>query len=104
MNLDTMTRDELLKLSKDVDKALDTLETRRKTEARKAAAAIAKEHGFDLGELLDTDSGSRKKGQKNPAKYRNPANSAQTWTGRGRQPGWIKDALGNGQSLDAFEI
>jgi DNA-binding protein H-NS len=27
-----------------------------------------------------------------------------TWTGRGRQPDWIKSALENGQSKDEFLI
>ena len=29
--------------------------------------------------------------------YRNPANSAETWSGRGKQPGWFKLALTRGQ-------
>jgi hypothetical protein len=32
-----------------------------------------------------------------PARYRNPANSAETWSGRGKQPGWFKLALTRGQ-------
>ena len=39
-----------------------------------------------------------------PAKYRNPANAAQTWTGRGRQPLWVAEAVGAGKSLDALLI
>jgi len=38
------------------------------------------------------------------ARYRNPADNAQTWTGRGRQPRWIADALASGRSLDEFKI
>ena len=47
---------------------------------------------------------TKKKGQKTPPKYRTPADASQTWTGRGRQPGWIKEALADNKSLDAFEI
>ncbi|WP_108485070.1 H-NS family nucleoid-associated regulatory protein [Oceaniglobus ichthyenteri] len=104
MNLDQLSRAELLKLRSDVDVALDNLEARRKTEARAAAEAIAKEHGFNLSELLSSDKSGKKKGQKNPPKYRNPADPSQTWTGRGRQPAWIKDALADNKSLDMFEI
>lgn len=28
-----------------------------------------------------------------PPKYRNPDNPAETWTGRGRQPKWVQEAL-----------
>ncbi|NCX71462.1 MAG: hypothetical protein EBW86_13010 [Rhodobacteraceae bacterium] len=37
-------------------------------------------------------------------KYKNPANSAQTWTGRGRQPVWVADALVGGKSLEDLLI
>jgi len=39
-----------------------------------------------------------------PPKYRHPENPEMTWTGRGRQPDWMKDALENGQSKDDFLI
>lgn len=34
------------------------------------------------------------------AKFRNPANPEQTWTGRGKKPGWIGDAT----DLTPFQI
>ncbi|WP_099827237.1 H-NS family nucleoid-associated regulatory protein [Oceaniglobus indicus] len=104
MDLDKLDRNELLKLRKDVDKALDSLEARRRADARKAAENVALEHGFDLSDLVGDDRKSRKPTQKNPPKYRNPEDPTQTWTGRGRQPGWVKKALENGQSLDDFKI
>ncbi|WP_392337429.1 H-NS family nucleoid-associated regulatory protein [Loktanella salsilacus] len=39
-----------------------------------------------------------------PPKYCHPENPEQTWTGRGRQPDWMKDALENGQSKEEFLI
>jgi len=36
--------------------------------------------------------------------YRNPSNSAETWTGRGRQPRWVRDALANGARLEDLVI
>jgi DNA-binding protein H-NS len=44
------------------------------------------------------------KGGKVPAKYRNPANAAEVWSGRGLRPGWVKAALGNGHALDDLRI
>jgi DNA-binding protein H-NS len=44
---------------------------------------------------------SRKSGQSNSAaQFRNPEDEAQTWTGRGRKPKWVLDALSNGKSMD----
>ena len=100
IKLDKMSREELEALSADVSKALASLETRRKAEARAAAEKAARDHGFSLDDIVGTD----KKSKKNPAKYRNTDDPRQTWTGRGRQPGWIKDALASGKSLDEFAI
>ncbi len=30
-------------------------------------------------------------------RYRNPANPSETWSGRGEQPGWFKQALASGR-------
>lgn len=38
------------------------------------------------------------------AKYRNPANEAQTWTGHGRKPGWVAEWLASGKALNELEI
>lgn len=100
-DLDQMSKKELEKLRADVDRALSTLESRKRSEARRAAEEAAKEHGFSLDDLVGATGSSR---TKNAAKYRNPENPKQTWTGRGRQPGWIKDGLSNGKSLEDFAI
>lgn len=100
MDLNSMSKDELEKLRADIDKALGSLEQRRKTEARKAAEDVARKHGFSLDDLL----GREKASKGSPAKYRNPANPRQSWSGRGRQPGWIKEGLASGKSLDDFAI
>jgi DNA-binding protein H-NS len=54
---------------------------------------------------------ARKFGQRSPSlvegrgpRYRNPENSAETWTGRGAMPGWVRGALDRGHSLEELEI
>jgi len=37
-------------------------------------------------------------------KYRNPADPAETWAGRGRQPRWVTEQLKSGKKLDDFRI
>jgi DNA-binding protein H-NS len=102
-DLNKMTRSDLQKLKKDVESALATLERRQKAEAKKAAEEIAKKHGFSLGELVGKERGKGKKSPA-PAKYRNPANPDQTWSGRGRQPGWIKVGMSKGKKMSDFAI
>jgi len=99
-DLETLSLDELKSLRKDVDIAIKSFEKRKKKEALVAAQKAAQEHGFSLDEILNGKSG----GSKGAPKYANPADSSQTWTGRGRQPQWIKDALGAGKSLDDMAI
>jgi DNA-binding protein H-NS len=100
IDLDTLSKDDLLALKADVEKALKTIDARRMSEAKKAAEAVAKEYGFALNELLPNGG----TGSKGVAKYRNPANPEQTWTGRGRKPTWVIEALQAGKSMDDMEI
>lgn len=44
-------------------------------------------------------SGRRKRSPGKP-KYRNPSNPEQTWTGRGKRPGWLKQA----DDIEVFRI
>lgn len=102
INLNTLSLAELKQLEKSVAKAITSFEDRRKAEARAAAEAVAKEHGFALGDLVDATS-SRKRGPSAP-KYRHPENPDITWSGRGRKPAWIVEGLDAGKSLEDFAI
>ena len=101
MELEKLSKDDLKKLQSDVDKALKSVESRRKDEARAAIEAVAKEHGFTVEELMQS---APRKSTKSAAKYRNPENPAQTWTGRGRKPGWILAAIDEDVELTTLEI
>ncbi len=103
IDLNSMSQKELLDLKKDVEKALVAAEDRSRREALAAAKKAANDFGFSLDELISPgDTG--KKRSKNPAKYRNPENPAQTWSGLGRKPQWIHDALEKGTDLKKLEI
>lgn len=41
---------------------------------------------------------------KSAAKYADPSNSKRTWTGRGHQPKWLKEAISGGKKLDDFLV
>ncbi|NNF24558.1 MAG: H-NS histone family protein [Rhodobacteraceae bacterium] len=105
-DLKSMTERELQKLRGDVDKALSRIQKTKVDDARKAAAAAAKKFGFSLDEIVGGQKPVRAKKPKTKSapKYRNPKDASQTWTGRGRQPGWIKDILKAGKSLDTVKI
>lgn len=102
-NIDSMSLAELQAYQKEVEAAIKGYEKKRRTDALAAVRAVAKEHGFSLEELM----GAKPAGKataKGVAKYANPADPSQTWSGRGRQPAWIKAALAAGKSLDTMAI
>lgn len=102
-NIDKMSLEELEAHRKEVDAAIKDYEKKRKAEALAAARATAREHGFALEDLIGGKS-APKSGSKGVAKYANPADPSQTWTGRGRQPNWVKEALAQGKSLESMAI
>lgn len=101
-NLADMSDAELIALRADIDKELARKAVQKKADAKRALELTAKEHGFTLQELL----ASKTAGGKAPsvAKFANPENPAQTWTGKGRQPTWYKDAIAAGKSADDMAV
>jgi DNA-binding protein H-NS len=105
MNIDTLTLPELKKLHKDVQRAIDSYEARQKATAVAELEALAKEHGFSLAELTGAAPAKAKTRAPAIAKYRNPMNPDETWSGRGRPPRWLSAALTSvGASLEDFAI
>ena len=104
IDLDALELNELKALRKKVEKAIDGFQMRKKQDALAAAEAAANEAGYSLSELLGTKLKTSGKGTINPPKYRHPENPQLTWTGRGRQPAWIKEAVEQGQDLETYLI
>jgi DNA-binding protein H-NS len=98
-DLEKLSLEELKALKKDVETAIRDFEKRKKKEALVAAQKAVQEFGFSLDEIMDGKSPT-----KGVPKYANPADPSQTWTGRGRQPNWVKAHLQAGKSLDDLAI
>lgn len=101
--LGDLTLSELKKLQRDVGKAIADFDGRKRSEALAAAEAAVKDLGFSLSELMGSTKAKSGK-VPSPAKYKHPENPALTWTGRGRKPGWIKEAEEDGIPLENFLI
>lgn len=102
IDLDSFELKDLKDLQTRVARAITTFEERKKRLARAELEERARELGFSFAELSDL-SVPRKRSAAAP-KYANPANPSQTWTGRGRKPGWFVEALENGKSATDLEI
>lgn len=48
--------------------------------------------------------GAASSGVKGQPLYRNPEDASKTWTGRGRQPGWVENHLEKGGKLEDLRI
>lgn len=99
-NLEALSVKELKKLQKDTERAIASFEDRKRADALAELEAVAQSHGFKLADLV----GGKKAKVAAPAKYKHPENPSLTWSGRGRQPNWIKDGLASGKSLGDFAI
>ena len=101
-DLSKMSIDELKALKKDVESAIDGFAERKRVEAYKAIQEVAKKHGMSVDEIVGGKSVKRR--AKSVAKYANPENASQTWSGRGRQPAWFKAAMAAGKDPEAMQI
>jgi DNA-binding protein H-NS len=117
----TTVEAQLLRLRKqraEIEKKEKALLNRSNERALAKIVKIAKDSGVGAAEIAAALKGasagktkSRRaakatrstKGTKVAPKFRNPANSAQTWTGRGKMPLWVK-ALSDAGTLDSARI
>lgn len=102
IDLNSYSLAELKKLQRDVAKAIDSFEERERRAALAEVEEVARQRGFSLAQLLGE--GTVKPRKTIAPKYANPADPSQTWTGRGRKPSWVIEALDAGKSLDDLAI
>ena len=102
INLNTLSLNELKDLQSQVAKALAGFEDRKKKEALAELEEKAREMGFSLAEL--TGAIVVRKRAPAVAKYANPANSSDTWSGRGRKPRWFDAALKSGKNPEDMAL
>lgn len=91
----------------EISKAQADYDGRRLKELRAEIEGMLSKEGYSLSDLGVGSTGRKgggKSGTKRPPKYRHPENSSVTWSGRGRQPQWIKDHEAQGGSREDFAI
>lgn len=102
INLDNLSLKELKELQGRVAKAISSFEDRHRRAALAEIEELARSKGFTLSELAGI-SAPRKRSPA-VAKYANPANKSDTWSGRGRKPRWFADGLKAGKSPEQMAI
>ncbi len=91
---------------KEIEQYVNALMKQKKRDERNNVISqlknLASERGFTLDELVGASGGKGVKiGLKKnfKAKYQNPENPSQRWTGLGRKPIWVRDQLAMGKEL-----
>jgi DNA-binding protein H-NS len=95
--LQSMSIDALWKLHEEIDHLLNVrLEAKRRQLNQRLVS---------LGQKVPSKTENhRRRYPKVLPKFQNPAEPAQTWAGRGRQPRWVSAMLETGKSIDDLRI
>lgn len=94
--LQSATSETLEKWRRDIDSELQKRDAKAKADAKRQILELAGTHGIDLSELSGAAGGE--------AKYRNPNNPFEAWSGRGRKPKWVAEYLDGGGNLEDLVI
>ncbi|WKB52886.1 H-NS histone family protein [Eleftheria terrae] len=100
------TYQELLAQKADLEKQIESARKQELSDAIAQIKSLMSQYGLtvaDLGAKAGASKTSATKGSKVAPKYRNGA-TGETWTGRGRQPKWVEQALASGKTLEQLAI
>ena len=112
MKLASLSLNELQAIQKKVNREIQKRRSKAQEEGLKKIKLIAAEYGLTSNELKGISSDKRsatgkkiakKRGPVAP-KYRDPSNTENTWTGRGRKPKWVEAFLNGGGRLEQIKI
>lgn len=103
VNVEKMSLREINDLEMKLARAKSQARDRAKTELKEKIDRLIDGSGFTISELYGA-SGRGRGRSKSAAKYANPDNRAETWTGRGRKPNWLIARMKKGAKLEDFAI
>ena len=92
IDLSNLNIDQLTNLVGEAQSEMASREKQRRKDLRSELERRVTAEGYKMGDIfpeLGSASGSAARRQKRPAKYRNPQNPDDTWSGIGRTPKWV---------------
>lgn len=101
IDLDSLDVDQLRAITENAQKLIEQKQHQQLYDAYMQFEKIAEESNSSIDEILRA---GEKLEKKRSIKYRNGDNTEETWTGRGRKPTWLVDALAGGNKLEDFAI
>jgi len=103
-DLKSMPIAELLALQKAIPAELEARQREEKQNLLNEFRARARSLGMSLEEVVGAPVGRRGRGAKVAAKYVHPQNPSLTWSGRGKRPGWVREWLNAGRSIEELAV
>lgn len=101
IDLDNLNVDELRAITENAQQLIAKKQHQRLYDAYMQFEQIAEDSNATIEEILKA---GEKLEKKRSIKYRNTDNKEETWTGRGRKPTWLVEALAAGRDLEDFAI
>lgn len=101
VDLSNLSLEQLASLQKDAQNAMKAKQKEQVHAAYAQFVEIAKSLELSVEEIVKAGKSYK---QKRPAKYQNPSDASQTWSGQGRKPQWLAAALEKGKKLEDFLI
>ncbi|UJB19156.1 MULTISPECIES: H-NS family nucleoid-associated regulatory protein [Lysobacter] len=114
IDVEKLSLSELNSLLNAAERRKQLISSRRPiASVRRTVIALAAQHGYTIDELYGDrpvaeiagkKRAPRRKASKVAAKYRDPDNKRNTWSGRGRMPRWLAQKTKHGRSVADFLI
>jgi DNA-binding protein H-NS len=98
-DLEKMPLDDLWSLHERIIPILDRKLDQERCELQRRLDELGRRFGGSPADIPQ-----RRPYPKVEPKFRNPNNPSETWSGRGKQPGWVSELLAAGRALDDFRI
>ena len=98
--LEILSLEDLVTLHTTLAAMIKEMKKTQRQELLQKYRELAASSGLSLEEVL----GGQAAKKSLPAKYRNPDNPGQAWSGRGLKPIWLQEKLAQGKTLDDFKV
>ncbi len=105
-DISNLSVEELKRLTAQAEALIESKKDEAIEDAYNQIIKIAETAGLSLEQFIEYGSHKRKKTTRKAVepRYRNKNNTAETWTGRGKQPRWLVAELEKGAKLQDFLI
>lgn len=103
IDLSKLSFEELQTLAKDLETEVASRREAEKGRVLQQMRELAGTIGMTVEELLGREK-PKARAPKGEAKYRHPENPDLTWSGRGKRPTWLAEALVAGKTLEEFAV